>query len=339
MKITPMAAAPSPEASSANAAQDARARAIAKMTVAPPVPQNQNQVSPEETIQSSQRQNLTTENVDESAASPESEDTPQSAPVKEPSVSSQFAALARREKALRAQAQQQDQAQKSREAAFAAKEAEMQAKLAAYEQGYVSKDRLKADLLGTLTEQGVSYDDITQQFLNSQNPLDPRVQSLLQKQEAKIAALEAKLTEGEEQSKTSQAEQYQSAIKQITEDTKKLIYTDPEFEMVKTTGSVKDVVELIERTFNEKGTLLTIEDAARQVEDYLTEQALKLSKTGKIQKKLAPVAPKPLTPEQKPQSTQSQQQPVKTLTNSISSSRQLSAKERAILAFKGELKG
>lgn len=336
MKVTPIAPQSAPSAE-ANTAQDARSRAIAKLTQAP-VPQNQNAVSIEETVQT-QRQNVTGEVVDESVASPGSEDTPQPAPVKEPSVSSQFAALARREKALRAQAQQQDQAARAREASYVAKEAELQAKLANYEQGYISKDKLKADLLGTLTEQGLSYDDITQQFLNNQNPLDPRVQTLLQKQEAKIAALEAKLQQGDDQAKNSQAEQYQQAIKQITEDTKKLIFTDPEFELVKTTGSVKDVVELIERTFNKDGTLLTIEDAARQVEDYLTEEALKLSKTGKIQKRLQPVAQAPAPSAQQPQSTQKQPQPVKTLTNSISSSRQLSAKERAILAFKGELKG
>lgn len=334
MKVIPVAPPSAPQASE-NSAQDARSRAIAKLTSAP-VPQNQNSVSVEETVQT--RQNVTSE-VDESVASPESEDTPQSAPVKEPSVSSQFAALARREKALRAQAQQQDQAQKTREAAFTAKEADMQAKLAAYEQGYVSKDRLRSDLLGTLTEQGLSYDDITQQFLNNQNPLDPRVQSHIQKLEAKLSALEAKATQGEEQAKNSQAEQYQAAIKQITQDTKSLVATDPEFEMVRATGSVKDVVELIERTFNENGTLLTVEDAARQVEEYLTDEAYKLSKTGKIQKRLQPVAPVAAAPAQQPQSTPKQPQPVKTLTNSISSSRQLSAKERAILAFKGELKG
>ena len=331
MKVAPLSA-PAAQSEGSNSGQDARARAIAKF--ATPVPQNQNAVSVEETVQT--RQNDTSE-LDESVASPGTEDTPQPAPVKEPSVSSQFAALARREKALRAQAQQQDQSLKAREAAFVTKEAELQAKLAQYEQAYVSKDRLKSDLLGTLTEQGLSYDDITQQFLNNQNPLDPRVQSHIQKLESKLAALEAKATQGEEQAKSSQAEQYQSAIKQITQDTKSLVATDPEFEMVRATGSVKDVVELIERTFNEQGTLLTVEDAARQVEEYLTEEAYKLSKTGKIQKRLQPVAPAAAPSAKQTQPTPGQQtQPVKTLTNSISSSRQLTAKERAILAFKGE---
>lgn len=334
MKVTPAAPASAPAADTS--AQDSRSRAINAFKQAP-VPQNQNAVSIEETVQTAQKGQNDTIEVDETVASPGTEDTPQPAPVKEPSVSSQFAALARREKAIRAQAQQQEQASKARELAFTAKEAELQAKLASYEQSYVSKDRLKADLLGTLTEQGLSYDDITQQFLNNQSPLDPRVQSHIQKLEAKLAALEAKATQGEEQAKSSQAEQYQAAIKQITNDTRQLISTDPEFEMVKATGSVKDVVELIERTFNEKGTLLTVEDAARQVEEYLTDEALKLSRTGKIQKRLQPVAPTAAALAQKTPSTQTQPQPVKTLTNSISSSRQLSAKERAILAFKGEL--
>jgi hypothetical protein len=93
-------------------------------------------------------------------------------------------------------------------------------------------------------------------------------------------------------------------------------------------------VELIERTFKQYGVLLSVEDAAKQVEDYLVEEAFKLTKLKKIQQRLAP-AQKPVEAKLEPQK---QPQTLKTLTNAVSSSGRVSVRERAIAAFKGQLK-
>ncbi|MDE2106538.1 MAG: hypothetical protein KGL39_55500, partial [Patescibacteria group bacterium] len=106
---------------------------------------------------------------------------------------------------------------------------------------------------------------------------------------------------------------------------------------IRATNSVKDVVDLIEQTFKEEGRVMDVEEAANEVENYLLEEIEKLTRIEKLKKRMeAKPAATPKSDEQTPQ--KKQPQTMKTLTNAASSSRQLSAKERAILAFKGELK-
>lgn len=140
----------------------------------------------------------------------------------------------------------------------------------------------------------------------------------------------------EEQQKQS----YQQALTQIRQEATQLVSQDPNYEAIKTSNAVNDVVDLIEQTFKQDGILLTVEEAANEVEEYLVEELMKLAKMQKIQSRLMPQpkaeAPKPPVKAETPTATQSQQPQMKTLTNSISSSRKLTAKERAMLAFKGE---
>ena len=252
---------------------------------------NQNAISPEEmgAIRPPQGQVSTSEVV-------ESTDQP-SAPVEEQKtetaadpLSSQYAILARREKALRAKQQQQDQAYKAREEALKAREAAVAAKDQEYQTGYIPKSQLQQKTLQTLLEAGVSYDDITNQLLNQQ-PADPRTEAHISRLEAKLAALEQANETSQAQQKTQQQAAYDQAVKQIKTDTKQLVFTDPNFEMIKATNSVNDVVELIEKTYAEDGILLSVEEAAQQVEDYLIEESLKLAKIEKFKKRLGAVAP------------------------------------------------
>ncbi len=345
MKIQPIAAAPvaqAPSGTNTQTAQDARQRAIARLTQAPV--QDANNVQPEElgalktpshpleAVAASSEQEVVEPKaeLDESPAAEVEKKT-------EDPLSSQYAQLARREKALRAKAQQQDLVYKQREDALKAKEAELAAKDAEYSTGYISKARLKSNTLQALEEAQVSYDEVTQQLINNQNPLDPRVQSMLEKQEAKIAKLEAELETGKKGQAEQQTQAYQAAIKQIETDVKALVKTDPAFEAVKATNSISDVVELIERTYKEEGTLLSVEEAAQLVEDHLLAEIDKLTKIEKVKSRFSPKpAAQSETQAQSPSKPTPQQQPMKTLTNANSSTRQLTSRERALLAFKGE---
>jgi len=259
------------------------------------------------------------------------------APKVDPTLSRQFAQLARQEKALRAKAQQQAQEFKAREEALKAREAALTTPVKQDLTNYISKDKFKSDPLGVLAEAGLSYDEITQQLL-TQQPRDPRTEAHIARLEAKLAALEEANTTSQKTYAEQQQAQYQAAVKQIQMDAKKLVSTDPNFETIKATGSVKDVVELITQTYDKDGVLLSVEEAAQQVEDYLVEEAMKITQIDKIKKRMAASnASKPKS-EVKTPATPGQTQPMKTLTNATSSQRQLSAKERAILAFKGQLK-
>ncbi len=349
MLISPkVASAPvqSPPASTAltPAAQERRERAIARLSgnaspqgSAAPV-QNANAVAPEE-MGAIKAPEAAAEEPSAEAAAPE---VPAAPPVKEETpLSSQYAQLARKEKAMRMQAQQV----KAQEAAIAAREAKLAAREAAMDGDYIPKERLSKEYIKVLQEQGISYDQITQDMLN-QPTQESQVISRL---EAKIAALEAGQEEAKKSSVTQQENAYKQAVANIKNEAKQLVYSSDEYETVKATNSVDDVVELITETFKSgmgdeypPGTLLTVEQAAKLVEEHLEEEAYKLAQLNKIQKRLAArtVATGAAQPSPaKPGDKDSKQQPaMKTLTNAVGATRKLSPRDRAILAMKGELK-
>jgi len=264
--------------------------------------------------------------------------TPTDMPVEkketDPQLSQQFAKLARREKQLRIQAQQQEQALKQREAALAAKEAELNGRPSFDQSKYIAKDELSANTIRELEKLGISYDALTQQYINA-GTVDPRTEAMIQRQEERIKQLESRLEDASKNAQKQQEESYNAALRQIEQDVRKLVKSDPNFETVRATGSTKDVVDLIRQTYDKDGILLDVQEATQMVEDYLVEEAFKLTQIGKIKSKLEKaVQPAPARSQAQPQ----QQPQIKTLTNAVSSTRQLSRRERAILAARGELK-
>jgi hypothetical protein len=347
MKVSPVA---SPNDIRTPASPDLKAKAIAAFNKGQsshdtPIDRNADQQSPvlnqnavgvEELGAIIPKPNLAEAVVDQQAdTSAAIEETPAPKPAEDPALSRQFAQLARQEKQLRLKAQQQNEAIKVREAALQAREQEIQAKDTQYKTGYTSLDRIKSDPLSVLAEAGVSYDDVVQQVLNTQ-AVDPRLQSHIQKLEAKIASLEEHNTNSQKSYGEQQQAQYQAAVKQIRMDATQLVKNDPNFETIKATNSIQDVVELITKTYDKDGILLSVEEAANEVENYLMEEALKITQISKIKARMAQAS----TPRPSVQQTQAQpkQPQMRTLTNATSSTRQLSARERAILAFKGESK-
>lgn len=281
----------------------------------------------------------TTETVDKNSEEQATEVTPAPKVEEKPKEDPRFTQLARQERALRAKAQQQEQSIKAREAALAAREAELAAKDQQYKQDYIPKSRIKQDALTALDEAGVTYDELTASAATRQ-PTDPRVTATISRLEAKIQELEQKAANSEKSYADQQQASYKAAVQQIARDAKALVANDPEFETIKATNSIKDVVELIEKTYQKTGEVLSVEDAAKEVEEYLVEEAMKLTQVGKIKQRMAKANASSTTSNQKTEAPPKQTQAgMKTLTNAASSTRKLSARERALLAFKGELKG
>lgn len=345
--ITPV---PSPNSSQPAPSQsDARARAIAALTSTPTPPVaaqaqetpvlNPNNVSPEEmtalkptqTEEDPEKgQTNTTESTDEDKVETKSKEEP---------LSSQYAVLARKEKALRAKAQAQDSAFKAREDALAAREAALATKDAEYQSNYIPKNRLTEDTLGVLAEEGIDYEQLTQLALNPPPKQDPATKAYIAKLEARLSEIDGKLNKQVQSVQEAQTAQYKQAISQITRDAEKLVSTGDDYEAVRSTNSVQDVVDLIEKTFKEDGVLLTTEEACKLVEEELIEQTFKFSQMKKIQQRLAAAKAAPTAPAPKQSEQPSTQKPqMKTLTNAVGTQRQYTARERAIMAMKGELK-
>ncbi len=290
-----------------------------------------NNISAEEVsaIRPSQQAESLEERDNSSTTEPEKQEDP---------ASRQFAQLARQERQFRAKVQQQDIAHKARLADIEAREKALEGKTQFNPDEYVPKSRLKQDALGVLEENGISYDSITERAM-TRMPVDPVLQRTIDQLNSKIQELEAKSEASTKGFQDSQASAYQSAIKQITNDAIQLVQNNPQdYEAISKTKTVKQVVKLIEDTYNKDGILMTVEEAAQEVENYLVEENYRMaSSIDKIKKRMQTAAQQNATDEKTPANNQ-QRQGMKTLTNAASSSRQLSAKERAILAFKGQLK-
>lgn len=273
-----------------------------------------------------------TNDVEAQEASTEPAATP--VPVEEaPQISSQYAQLARQQKAFRTAqvaAKAQEAQLKQREEALKAREAEMLSK-------YIPKDSFVKDPIKVLQEQGFSPEQIANMMLNQPDPAEQQRQSVLDKLEAKIKALE----DGQESSKKNDEDnkraQYTQAVNLIRKDTAQLVDTDPNFETIKATDSVEDVVELITKTFEQEGHIMAVEEAAQLVEDHLVEEVERLAKLKKMQSRLK-AAPPATTAAATQAPSGASKTATKTLTSAMNNSRPLTAKERAVLAFKGELK-
>lgn len=262
--------------------------------------------------------------------------------------------LAKRERALR----HRDRQFKEREAQLQAEIQALKQKETEYQSNYIPKQKLREQTWDVLQNEGISYDQLTQAAL--QNPVTPemielrRVQEQIKKQEEAISAFKT-------DAQKAQEAQYTQALKLIERDVKSLVSSDPEsYELVKAQGQDAEqaVVELIRETFDQEGILLSPEEALKDVEEYLLENAIKVAQLKKIQAKLMPKTPEIVTDpplvrgrsaspgarvelsQTRPQ-PQQPLQPARTLThqNPIQQ-RPISAKdkrERAIAAFQGKL--
>lgn len=275
--------------------------------------------------QTAPRQENTTETPPvEAAATPAPE-------KKDDFLSPKFAALARQEKQIRAERNKL----KEEKDAF---EREKQANL----NGYIPKEELRKNTLASLESAGLSYDDLTQQLLSApQGQVDPTVRAL----QAQVQELTSKLSSFTQKAEETQTAAYKQAVDTIRHKVKSIVDANPDFETIKALDQHEAVVALIEETFKADGYVMTEEEAAREVEEHLVTEAIRMAGLEKVKKKLAPtpaeVAPKETTPAPEQQQSYQQQQ-IKTLSNSVASTtaRRLTEAERrqrAILAAQGKL--
>lgn len=298
---------------------------------------NPSKVSPEE-MSAVRPPSQKSGSVDNTETAPESA-SPEATKSQEEPLSTQYAVLARKEKALRAKQLAQEQAYKQREAQLYAKEESLklqqEQRVAEYQQKYIPKDRIQTDPLAVLAELGLSNEQITQLALNAPSQQDIAYKAEIESLRAELRSVREETTGIKKSFEDRDTQSYNQAIGQIRKDAQRLVDSDPSYESIKQAGQVGEVVKLIERTFKEDGEIMDVAEAAKLVEDELSERLYQLSnKISKVKSRFAPKAES--APEAPVASNQKPQVQMKTLTNSVSSSRPLSAKERAILAFKGE---
>ena len=225
-------------------------------------------------------------------------------------IAPQFAALARQKRALQV---------KERELA----EREAALKSTPDKNGTDLIAQLKSDPLGVLQQAGVSYDDLTQAIMGGNNLQASEIRALKAEIEALKSGVDSKFTE-----RDTQAEK--QVLASMSKEAEYLASQGDTYELVRTTKSVPDVIDLIHRTWKKTGEVLDVPEAMKLVEEQLVEEILAVAKTNKLQSKLGAQNSKP--------QAQPQEKQMRTLTNRDGATAQISRRDRAMAAFHGQLK-
>lgn len=226
-------------------------------------------------------------------------------------LSPQLAAIARQRRALQV---------KERE--IADREKALSTQPAPGAPGWIDPALLKSDPLRVMRDAGVTYDQLTQAILTSSGSQE--VNDLKTQLEALKGDVDKRFTDHASQ-------QEQQALAEMRREAETLAKTGDTYELVRETGSLPQVMDLIERTFRQSGEILDVPEAMQLVEDHLITESLKLAATAKVRTRLAP--PPPPAQPQKPQP----QLAMRTLTNRDGASVQQSRRARAMAAFHGSL--
>jgi hypothetical protein len=239
-------------------------------------------------------------------------------------LSPQFEALARQERQIR----------KARQ--------ELKAQQDAWKQeqaNFISKQQLTSETLKVLSEAGITSDKLVELQLNQAAPPDPT--QILQNEIAELRKQLQSITDPENGTLAQRDKQaYDQAIKQIRSDAQLLVESNPSYGTIKSEGKTEDVVNLITSVFNEEGIILDVEEASQLVEDKLVDRLYKqyerVSQYEKIKARLGKQAENlaEATSVQQPPQTQTR---VNTLTNAGATTRQLSPRDRAIMAVQARL--
>lgn len=218
--------------------------------------------------------------TDQKGISVETPKAPEAAAPKAVTLSPQLTAIARKEAAVR----KQEQALKAEREAIQAEKAEI-AKIREL------KAKIEAKDYSFLDEAGVKYEDWTNYLLAKGEEQKPETQE--------IKAIRAELEEVKNSQKQEIDKRWEATVGQYKAEIKKLVTSNPEFITIKEENAEEYVLKHILDTFEEDGDTLTIEDAAKEIEEALVERALKATNLTKVKAKSAPKEVTASEPEKK----------------------------------------
>ena len=182
-----------------------------------------------------------------------------------------FAALSRKEKALRE------------------RELELERKFGSKEKELPLERRIRSNPLKALEELGLDYDKLTELALND-GRLTPDMQMKLMREELendykeKFNSLEQRLNAKE---KMEEEAKYDAVKQGFVGEIESFINENKnDFEYVAHNEATDVVYDVIEEHYNETGRILDIKEAVEAVESYLEEEAEKLLNLGKVKNRL-----------------------------------------------------
>tara|TARA_R110000868_G_scaffold119214_1_gene315861 strand:+ start:2308 stop:3153 length:846 start_codon:yes stop_codon:yes gene_type:complete len=234
---------------------------------------------------------------------------------KDDKFASKFAALARKEKAI----QQREEELKKMRGSVDQEKTE-------YQKLTDLKKKARENPTAWLEEAGLTYDELTQYLLNDKKPTA----------ESKLTRLEREIEElrkvNEERQKEIETKQFESQLTAFKNEIKDFITKNDKYELTRAFDASEIVYNVIDQHYAEHKKILSTEEAADLVEDYLLKEAEETDKKLQSLKKLK----KTVSPETPPQDLKATDKPaIKTLTNELT---QASSREDRFLTNDERLK-
>ena len=228
--------------------------------------------------------------VNQEAAEPqvESNEFKDLEPSQDSEFDRKFAALSRKEKALRD------------------RELELEKKYGNKDKELPLERRIRSNPLKALEELGLDYDKLTELALND-GRLTPDMQMKLMREELendykeKFNNLEERLNAKEKMEEEAKYD----AVKQgfVGEINSFINENKSDFEYVAHNNATDVVYDVIEEHYNETGRILDIKEAVQAVESYLEEEAEKLLNLGKVKNRLTSLRDEYEPPQRQSQTT------------------------------------
>lgn len=188
--------------------------------------------------------------------------------------------------------------------------------------------RIKANALKVLQEEGVTYDQLTEQILASNQDNEGMLELRSQIQSLK-----------EEMNKTlsdRDAIAERQALAQIKREADQIVAQGDDYKAIRQAGYASKVVDLIHKVWKTDGDILDTHEAAGMIEKELRLEAAKWAKILDVPAEANPSA---LKQQQPVQQDRPNTKIMRTLTNRDgSSSLSMNKRERAIAAMEGRLK-
>jgi hypothetical protein len=215
------------------------------------------------------------------------------APKQEDKFASKFAALTKKEREIQT-ARKMYEEQLSQ---FKQQQEQLEQMKQQIEQEKQSwKQRLKANPLKALEEEGFSYEDLNRIALNDSNPTVEMQMKMLKeeidsKYQRELDSLKRQLQEKEESEAKTNLERQQIAYKHSLTDTIEKNAEKYELSSIYKDDAVSLAYDVTEQYYNEYGKVLKVDEALDLVEKYFEDEASKVLSAKKLAAKSTPKAP------------------------------------------------
>ncbi len=186
----------------------------------------------------------------------------------------QASALARKEQAYR----QREQALKQRETDLADK-------LQKAEQYSQLMQKIQAKDYSAAEQLGIDYEGYTAHQLSKQESESP--------EQAAVKALQSEVTSIKQEQEAKATREYEATVAEYQTEIANAIASNPEFSSIKELKREDAVLQLILDSWEEDDKMLTVEQAAKDIEDFLVAEATKMAALPKVRKEVPEAKPLP----------------------------------------------